>query len=695
MSGIIKTLKTKVSNVEKELYPRTVTAAVVDEDSGKSVKELLDEIEEKIDEGGGGGSSSSDIKAEDVYFDMSSFDWTGEDWEEENVQFAIEVLKGHLNNQYSDSTHISLGSYPEEPADDYRYIPIGSIFTWETDNSLYNKIFLITLHTYSPSDPKGTIRILKSGILNLSFEGVKPENILPHWETIWNGIDNEEYLEPNSKIIIATSGEYENHRISLFYKLDCKENYRKYLEYANSSDYDKVDYSRYIVTVQLITSQNDSRYASRYLESQKYSKWYFYNDDTQNDLVSESDPFNELFEKGYCTSSEVEYIGNWSEIDIMEPRLVSQTLPSETNNDQVATTAFVHNVVNSGGGSAEIPNLFTSLEIDGTTLTPDSAEDTLILEGSNITLTPDETDNKIVIGVTKDNVISALGYEPVYTNENDVTKIGSTLNFKDISSIAANSTNFVFDKGLIPKATKSYNLGSSSMTWNEIHSYRTQIDYNEKQYGYLGVRTIGSNNSLGDVRLVLGNQITQGNADNAMGSIFLYGKNGVYASLLAEQASSTENEKTSNTTNYLPRANGELGLSDYDIWGITVGEYENLMFAGVYGTMAKPATGGNIQTVLVLNLPINLYRTVPNNAVITISKLECNLVSTATGNFLLGSEVKDVTQYISQVNPRVNQGMIRVVLENSEGWGVSGAVIGNCTVSLKITSETSTVNENI
>lgn len=302
-------------------------------------------IKENASSGGGGGGEtpSGNIKAEDVYFDMSSFNWTEANWEREDVQFAIEVLKDRLYNQYSDNTHISLydnGNSPEEPTDDYRYIPIGSIFTWE-DSSFCNKNFLITLHTWDPFDPKGTIRILKSGILNLSFEAIDPENILPHWETIWNGIDNEEYLEPNSKFIIATSGSYENHRISLFYKLDCKENYRKYLEYANSSDYYKADYSRYNVTVQLITSQNDSRYS----ESQKYSKWYFYYDDTQNDLISESDPFNELFEKGYWTSSEVEYIRNWSEIDIIEPRLISQTLPNEINNNQVATTAFVHNAI--------------------------------------------------------------------------------------------------------------------------------------------------------------------------------------------------------------------------------------------------------------------------------------------------------------------------------------------------------------
>ena len=57
-------------------------------------------------------------------------------------------------------------------------------------------------------------------------------------------------------------------------------------------------------------------------------------------------------------------------------------------------------------------NAFSSVVVGSTTIAADSKTDALILEGNNVTITPDATNDKVTIGITKDNVTSALGYTP-------------------------------------------------------------------------------------------------------------------------------------------------------------------------------------------------------------------------------------------------------------------------------------------
>lgn len=61
-------------------------------------------------------------------------------------------------------------------------------------------------------------------------------------------------------------------------------------------------------------------------------------------------------------------------------------------------------------------NAFSNVVVGSTTVTADNATDTLTLAGSNVTLTPDATNDKVTIGITKDNVVAALGYTPPTTN---------------------------------------------------------------------------------------------------------------------------------------------------------------------------------------------------------------------------------------------------------------------------------------
>ena len=69
-------------------------------------------------------------------------------------------------------------------------------------------------------------------------------------------------------------------------------------------------------------------------------------------------------------------------------------------------------------------NAFSNIVVGSTTVSADSATDSLTLVGSNVTLTPDATKDKVTIGITKSNVTSALGYTPNTPTEVD-NKIAS------------------------------------------------------------------------------------------------------------------------------------------------------------------------------------------------------------------------------------------------------------------------------
>lgn len=61
-------------------------------------------------------------------------------------------------------------------------------------------------------------------------------------------------------------------------------------------------------------------------------------------------------------------------------------------------------------------NAFSNVVVGSTTIAADAKTDSLTLAGSNVTLTPDATNDKVTIGITKENVTSALGYTPPTTN---------------------------------------------------------------------------------------------------------------------------------------------------------------------------------------------------------------------------------------------------------------------------------------
>lgn len=82
-------------------------------------------------------------------------------------------------------------------------------------------------------------------------------------------------------------------------------------------------------------------------------------------------------------------------------------------------------------------NAFSNVAVGSTTVAADTATDTLTLVGSNVTLTPDATNDKVTIGITKDNVTAALGYTPPTTNT--VTTVSTTGSGNAITALSASN----------------------------------------------------------------------------------------------------------------------------------------------------------------------------------------------------------------------------------------------------------------
>lgn len=78
-------------------------------------------------------------------------------------------------------------------------------------------------------------------------------------------------------------------------------------------------------------------------------------------------------------------------------------------------------------------NAFTNIAVGSSVVAADVKTDTLTLAGSNVSLTADTVNDKITIGITKNNVTSALGYTPP---EQDTTY-----------SVATTSTNGLMSSG--------------------------------------------------------------------------------------------------------------------------------------------------------------------------------------------------------------------------------------------------------
>ena len=167
------------------------------------------------------------------------------------------------------------------------------------------------------------------------------------------------------------------------------------------------------------------------------------NDDSHNHVISNVDGFQSALDgksatghthdDRYYTESEIDSkLSGKANSSHGNHVPTTQTANNATflrndNTWQKVTPANIGAATSSHTHSAYVnQNAFSNVAIGSTTVSADSATDTLTLAGSNVTLTPDATNDKVTIGISKTNITTALGYTPYTPSEVD-TKINNIL----------------------------------------------------------------------------------------------------------------------------------------------------------------------------------------------------------------------------------------------------------------------------
>ena len=260
-------------------------------------------------------------------------------------------------------------------------------------------------------------------------------------------------------------------------------------------------------------------------------------------------------------------------------------------------------------------NAFSSVVVGSTTIAADSKTDALILEGNNVTITPDATNDKVTIGITKDNVTSALGYTPPTTDtwrgiqnnltsdsttdslsaaqgkvlkglvdgkalsshthtKSQITDFPTSMPASDVYDWAKSSTkpSYSFDE-ITGDINKDVNGNALSAT--QVYSTLENLEDYSKYYLPFLIGTDSENKSLkhseglsyftkngtttfpGFSNLILGNNIPVGTDGNKSGSISGYGDGDCYTTLQFGNPTDTR-------TIYLPDADGTVALTTSD-----------------------------------------------------------------------------------------------------------------------------------
>ena len=286
------------------------------------------------------------------------------------------------------------------------------------------------------------------------------------------------------------------------------------------------------------------------------------------------------------------------------------TVTSETNNTQIATTAYVTAAISSGGG--------------GVDLTQDISVNSLTIgKGSGDIL----TNTVIGLGTLRNNTTgdnnTAIGYKVLEYNTTGISNTANgfqalrnntTGNFNTATGSQAlySSTTGIFNtatgsQALFSNTTGSYNIaiGFRALNMNTIGSNNTAVGYQA-----LNVNTIGSNNSATGYQALMNN--TTGYENSATGfQALLYNTTGYYNSAFGLKA------LRANTTGYRNSAFGTTALQDN-----TTGYYNTAIG---FGTLLYNTTGDNNTAIGYKALYNN---TVNNNTATGFSALEYN----TTGN---------------------------------------------------------------
>jgi hypothetical protein len=117
---------------------------------------------------------------------------------------------------------------------------------------------------------------------------------------------------------------------------------------------------------------------------------------------------------------------------------VQDGLKTLNSNDSVENGDFVTGVTLTNGvvsiSEGNLPNQFSNIKIGNTTITPDSKQDTLILEaGSNISINGDSDTDKITISATDTTYTAGSGLVLAGTDFNHSNSVTAKNNY-DASS---------------------------------------------------------------------------------------------------------------------------------------------------------------------------------------------------------------------------------------------------------------------
>lgn len=148
---------------------------------------------------------------------------------------------------------------------------------------------------------------------------------------------------------------------------------------------------------------------------------------------------------------------------VLDNTTASYTTEEKTKLSGIATGAEVNQ------------NAFGKVVVGSTTITADAKVDSLTLIGSNVTITPDSTNDKITIGITKENIESALGYTPgtggggISEDTNttySLSKSGNTITLtgSDGSTTSVTDSNTQTITGVKGNSESSYRTGNINLT---------------------------------------------------------------------------------------------------------------------------------------------------------------------------------------------------------------------------------------
>lgn len=153
----------------------------------------------------------------------------------------------------------------------------------------------------------------------------------------------------------------------------------------------------------------------------------------------------------------------------------------------------------------ENQNAFSNITVGSTTISADSKTDILTLAGNNVTITADATNDKVTIGVTKSNIVNALGYTPeesgtnseyvvygVCDTESDVAE--KVVTIPDDSNWVLKSGSIVFVKftntNTATACTLNVNNTGAKSIWYDRTDQTSTTTTSANYYGYAN-RTLG------------------------------------------------------------------------------------------------------------------------------------------------------------------------------------------------------------